>query len=131
MEAPSIQKITTYNNYNEYRDKDISTKKNANKGEAAESKKAKDSKAKNDKVTKDGLEESQLSGVVTLPITTRVSYSIESDLNLVVTQIVDTNTKEVIRQIPPEEVIKRMRLLKNYHQPVSITKGVLVNDVME
>lgn len=126
MEIPSIQKINIHDNHNEYRDKDISTKKNANIDEIAESK-----KVKNEKERKDRIGESQHSKVVTLPVATRISYSIENDLNLVVTRVVDTNTKKVIRQIPPEEIVKRMKLLKNYHQPVSIAKGLLVNDIME
>ncbi len=128
MEIPSIQKVDIYN---EYRDKDLSTKKNANKDEIAESKKTKNHKAKNEKEIKDYTEESQHSKIVIPPAATRISYSIENDLNLIVTRVVDTNTKKVIRQIPPEEIIKRMKLLKNYHQPVSIAKGLLVNDVME
>lgn len=131
METPSIQRINTHDNYHEYHGKGISAKENTNKDKIAEPKKTKDYKAKNEKEINDRREESQRSRAVTLPVDTRISYSVENDLNLVVTRVVDANTKKVIRQIPPEEVIKRIRLLKNYHQPVSTAKGSFVNDVIE
>ncbi len=66
------------------------------------------------------------------PVSTRVSLSVERDLNLVVTRVVDTKTKKVVRQIPPEEAIKKMRLLKSYRQPSpSLTKGLILDDIVE
>lgn len=48
---------------------------------------------------------------------TRLSFSVEKDIGVVVTTVVDTNTKQVLRQLPSEEAIKRLKLLKAYHTP--------------
>lgn len=47
---------------------------------------------------------------------TKVAFSIEKDLHIVVTTVKDSNTNAVIRQIPPEETIDRLKLLNNYHK---------------
>lgn len=46
---------------------------------------------------------------------TRVSFSVEKDINIIVTKVVDDKTKQIIRQIPTEEAIKRLQLLKTHH----------------
>lgn len=48
---------------------------------------------------------------------TRVSFSVEKDVNIIVTKVVDEKTKQIIRQIPTEEAIKRLQLLKTHHSP--------------
>lgn len=50
---------------------------------------------------------------------TKVAFSIEKDLHIVVTSVKDSNTNKLIRQIPPEETIDRLKLLNNYYkQPI-------------
>ena len=48
---------------------------------------------------------------------TRLSFSVEKDIGVVVTTVVDADTKQVLRQLPSEEAIKRLKLLKAYHPP--------------
>ncbi len=43
-----------------------------------------------------------------------ISFSVEKDLNVIVTVVKDSNTKKVIQQMPSEEALKRMRFIKNY-----------------
>ncbi|MDN3513509.1 MAG: flagellar protein FlaG [Candidatus Brocadia sp.] len=45
---------------------------------------------------------------------TKVAFLIEKDLHIVVTTVKDSITNKVIRQIPPEETIDRLKLLNNY-----------------
>lgn len=50
---------------------------------------------------------------------TKIAFSIEKDLEIVVTSVKDLNTNKIIRQIPPEEIIDRLKLLNNYYkQPI-------------
>ncbi|GEM_PF-6222426 len=48
---------------------------------------------------------------------TRLSFSVEKDIGVIVTTVVDANTKQVLRQLPSEEALKRLKLLKAYHTP--------------
>ena len=43
-----------------------------------------------------------------------ISFSVEKDINVIITFFKDTNTKKVIQQIPSEEALKRIRFIKNY-----------------
>lgn len=47
---------------------------------------------------------------------TKVAFSLEKDLHIVVTTVMDANTDKVIRQIPPEETIDRLKLLNVYNK---------------
>ncbi len=58
-------------------------------------------------------------------ITTKVQFSIERELNLIVTRVMDASTNKVIRQIPAEETIKRLKLKYQQSQ-----KGISTNDVV-
>ena len=58
-------------------------------------------------------------------INTKVQFSIERELNLIVTRVMDASTNKVIRQIPAEETIKRLKLKYQQSQ-----KGTSTNDVV-
>ncbi|MCF6154458.1 MAG: hypothetical protein E3K36_04230 [Candidatus Brocadia sp.] len=59
------------------------------------------------------------SPITHINIGTKVAFSIEKDLHIIVTRVKDSNTNKVIRQIPPEETIDRLKLLNNYYkQPI-------------
>ena len=58
-------------------------------------------------------------------ISTKVQFSIERELNLIVTRVMDASTNKVIRQIPAEETIKRLKLKYQQSQ-----KGTSTNDVV-
>lgn len=60
-------------------------------------------------------------------INTKVQFSIERELNLIITRVMDASTNKVIRQIPAEETIKRLKL--KYQQSQS-QKGTSTNDVV-
>ncbi|HHT9138927.1 MAG TPA: flagellar protein FlaG [Candidatus Wunengus sp. YC60] len=121
METHTIQSVNTYNIHNEH-DNNPLTKKSLITGEILAS-----NKAKNSKDTK----KAQPSNTATPSVSTHITYSVESDLNLVVTRTVDTHTNKVLRQVPSEEVIRKMKLSKTYRPPQSIAKGLLLNNVVE
>ncbi|MBM4055256.1 MAG: flagellar protein FlaG [Planctomycetes bacterium] len=50
------------------------------------------------------------------PIGTKIEFTIEKELNLVVTTVRDINNDNIIRQLPPEDTISRMKLLKSYYK---------------
>lgn len=53
------------------------------------------------------------------PIGTRVEFAIEKELNLVVTTVRDLDTEKIIRQLPPEDTISRMKMLKSYYNQIA------------
>lgn len=59
---------------------------------------------------------SQMSSFSVSPVGTRVEFTIEKELNLVVTTVRDLNNDKVIRQLPPEDTISRMKMLKSYYK---------------
>lgn len=63
------------------------------------------------------------------PIGTRVEFAIEKELNLVVTTVRDLDTEKIIRQLPPEYTISRMKMLKSYYN--QMTHANLGNKVDE
>ena len=61
------------------------------------------------------------------PINTKILFSRESDLNIIITRVMDVSTNKVIHQIPAEETIKRLKL--KYQQSLA-QKGTSANDVV-
>lgn len=59
---------------------------------------------------------------VTQGILTEISFSIDRDIDRVIVKITNTKTKEVLRQIPPEEVVALARRLKEHGEEA---KGVI------
>lgn len=105
------------------------SKKPVNPHEVKEAKESKDTKeakdiadelkkkASSEKVAPTESKESSLN--------TKVQFSIERELNLIVTRVMDASTNKVIRQIPAEETIKRLKLKYQQSQ-----KGTSTNDVV-
>lgn len=50
----------------------------------------------------------------------KISLEVEEDLNMVIVKVIDSETNEVIRQIPPEELVELSRNAKDL-------KGLLIN----
>ncbi|MEK7699461.1 MAG: flagellar protein FlaG [Planctomycetota bacterium] len=61
------------------------------------------------------------------PINTKILFSRERDLNIIITRVMDVSTNKVIHQIPAEETIKRLKL--KYQQSLA-QKGTSANDVV-
>lgn len=102
------------------------SKKTVNPHEVKEAKGAKETKDTADELKKkassekvDPTESQETS------INTKVQFSIERELNLIVTRVMDASTNKVIRQIPAEETIKRLKLKYQQSQ-----KGTSTNDVV-
>jgi uncharacterized FlaG/YvyC family protein len=102
----NIHTVSTYKDHNTlYSNKDISRKKNTIPSDEQ-------------KIIDDPLKRTS-SPATPHYVGTKVAFSIERDLHIVVTTVKDSNTDTVIRQIPPEETIKRLKLLNNsYKQPI-------------
>jgi flagellar protein FlaG len=50
----------------------------------------------------------------------KIKLEVESDLNMVIVKIIDSETKEVIRQVPPEELVALSKNAKDL-------KGLLID----
>lgn len=61
------------------------------------------------------------------PVNTKILFSWERDLNLIITRVMDVSTNKVIHQIPAEETIKRLKW--KYQQSLA-QKGTSTNDVV-
>ena len=46
------------------------------------------------------------------PIDSRIKLSVDEDLNRVVVKVLDSDSGEVIRQLPPEDILQVQRFLK-------------------
>lgn len=102
------------------------TKKTVHPHEVKEAKEAKETKDTADepkkKVSSEKVDPTEFKDSA---ITTKVQFSIERELNLIVTRVMDASTNKVIRQIPAEETIKRLKLKYQQSQ-----KGTSTNDVV-
>lgn len=47
---------------------------------------------------------------------TKITLSVEKDLNIIVTTVKNKNTDKVIRQIPSEEIVERLKYIKKYNK---------------
>ncbi len=65
------------------------------------------------------------SNEATLPVTTSITFSIEKDLNIIITKVIDGTTKNMLRQIPAEEVVKRRKLMEIYNQTLAAIGSLL------
>ena len=103
-------------------------KKTANPRDVKEAKDTKDTKdAAEEPKKKVSSEKVDPSESKDSPINTKVQFSIERELNLIVTRVMDASTNKVIRQIPAEETIKRLKLK---YQQSQVQKGTSTNDVI-
>ncbi|TVL95917.1 MAG: hypothetical protein CV082_08835 [Candidatus Brocadia sp. BL1] len=108
METKNVLNLNTYNAYYNYDDKSMSITKTTN--------------PENDKsIFKNVDKVDNHTQRLKLPISyapsfleTEITMSVEKDLNIVVTTVKNKNTDKVIRQIPEEEVVERLRYLKEY-----------------
>jgi flagellar protein FlaG len=57
----------------------------------------------------------------------RLTFTIDRDLDAVIITVIDKNTDEVIRQIPPEEVLSRMKRRKELEEYFT---GLFADDVV-
>lgn len=64
-------------------------------------------------------------GKLTQRLGTELSFSVDRDLNQVIVTVARQDTKEVIRQIPPEEVVELAKRLKEMESGGDM-KGVIV-----
>ncbi len=133
METHNIQDINIYNVYNIYSNRDapgkktITTDKNTLTSEAQKNLAIK----RSDNVDKPALSLLKTSPLTTPPLPeTEIIMSVEKDLNIVITTVKDKNKGEIIRQIPNEEAVERLKLFKNSQkqQPLKHNSLFLYND---
>ena len=100
----------------------VDAKKTMNPREVKEAKDAKEETKK-----KASSEQVDPSEPQKTPVNTKILFSWERDLNLIITRVMDVSTNKVIHQIPAEETIKRLKW--KYQQSLA-QKGTLTNDVV-
>lgn len=66
---------------------------------------------------------------VTQAISAEISFSIDRDIDRVIVKVTDTKTKEVLRQIPPEETVVLARRLKELDESGEDAKGVILSKI--
>ena len=54
----------------------------------------------------------------------RISFLVDEDTGKTVVRVIDAETEEVIRQIPPEEFLKRVKILSEINPPA---KGLILD----
>jgi len=103
-------------------------KKTANQRDVKEAKDVEGAKGEIEKkITPEQVSPLESSESKEVPINTKILFSVERDLNLIVTRVMDSTSNKVIRQIPTEETIKRLKL--KYQQSLA-KKETLTNDVI-
>ncbi len=133
MEPNKIQSANIYvvKNMNVFDNKSVATKKPNGFEFVENTEKLKDTKADDFKKHLKDLESKGVSSNKSdVQSGIRVSFTVEKDLNIIVTKVLDGDTKKVLRQIPSADEIKRRRLVKIYNQHSS-DNGVMVDQVME
>ena len=133
MEPNKIQNVSLYvgKNVNVFDNKNVSAKKPGDFELAEAGGKLKDTKTDDfKKHMKDIDNKSVSANKNNVESGIRVSFSVEKDLNVIVTRVLDGDTKKVLRQIPSEDEIKRRKLVKIYNQKPS-DNGVMVDQVTE
>lgn len=133
MEPNKIQSANVYvgKNINVFDNKNVSAKKPSDFEFVENTGKLKDTKTDDFKKHLKDIESKGVSSSKSdLQSGIRVSFSVEKDLNIIVTKVLDGNTKKVLRQIPSADEIKRKKLVKIYNQHSS-ENGVMVDQVME
>lgn len=133
MEPNKIQSANIYvvKNMNVFDNKNVSTKRPTDLEFVENAGKPKDAKTDDFKKHLKDIESKGVSSNKSdLQSGIRVSFSVEKDLNIIVTKVLDGDTKKVLRQIPSADEIKRRKLVKIYNQHSS-DNGVMVDQVME
>ncbi len=127
MEINKVQNIDVYNNQKLVSLKNLSGNKNADVQEKDSLKRVKHEKRedhpekKKEKQTNNNVEVKQNGAI-------HISYTIEKDLNIVIANVIDSKTKEKIRQVPPEEIVRNKKLLKAYQESFN-SDGKLLNGI--
>lgn len=109
MENHNIHTVSTYKDHNTlYNNKDMSIKKNT---------------VPSNEPKVDDPPKRTSSPATPHNVGTKVAFSIEKDLHIIVTTVKDANTNKVIRQIPTEETINRLKLLNSYYKQPIVNSG--------
>lgn len=114
METHNINNFNIYNAHNPYSNKDLPIKNTIN---------STPSEVQNDRsVTRADTMNNHTVWLEMSPPTrpslleTKVTMSVEKDLNIVITIVKNKNTDDVIRQIPTKETIELIKYFKKYSE---------------
>lgn len=124
METYDIHNLNTHNNYQVYCIKNIPIKNNINEEKGIVRPEMQKNLSFYNTNTQDGHAQ-RLDSPIPYKSSlweTEVTMSVEKDLNIVVTTVKNKNTDTVIRQIPEEEIIERLKYLKKYNKQLNFSK---------
>lgn len=118
METHDIHNLNTHNTYYTYSNKSVPIKNNINIEKGIDLPETqKDLPFYNTNTTDSHAQRLKLPIPYTPSLLeTEVTMSVEKDLNIIVTTVKYKNTDKVIRQIPDEEIIERLKYLKKYNK---------------
>lgn len=124
MEAHNINNFNVYNTHNPYTAKDLPVKnifitdKYSTLSEAQNDR----SVTRADTVDNHSVWLGKSSPIGPSLLETKVTMSVEKDLNVVITIVKNKNTDGVIRQIPTKESIELLKYFKKYSEQHLLTK---------
>lgn len=118
METHNIHNFNTYIDYNNNNNKSVPSRKTTNvENDSAINEIQKDLLFKNS-TTRDNHTQHLKLPISYIPplLETKITMSVEKDLNIIVTTVKNKNTDKVIRQIPSEEIVERLKYIKKYNK---------------
>lgn len=118
METHNIHNLNTYIDYNNNSNKSVPSRKTTNvENDSATHEIQKDLLFKNS-TTRDNNTQHLKLPISYIPplLETKITMSVEKDLNIIVTTVKNKNTDKVIRQIPSEEIVERLKYIKKYNK---------------
>lgn len=121
MEINKIRNVDVYNNQKALLSKNQTVGKDSDTREDGGLKMVKPEKIEERPKQKNEQLEVKYNGAIA------ISYALEKDLDMVVANVIDSKTKEKVRQVPPEEIVRNKKLLKTYQESLS-SRGKLVDD---
>lgn len=116
MGAHDIHNMNTYNAYHNYSNKSVVLRKTTpGENDRAILDIQKDQSLKNP-IAKENHNQHLPLSISSIPplLETEITMSVEKDLHIIVTTVKNKNTDKIIRQIPSEEIIERLKYLKKY-----------------
>lgn len=125
METHAIHNLNNYNAYHNDSRKSVSRRTTNNvENDRAILKIQKDQSFKNTKIKDNSTQHLKLP-ISHIPplLETEITMSVEKDLNIIITTVKNKNTDKVIRQIPNEEIVERLKYLKKYNKQLLSYKG--------
>lgn len=124
METHDIHNLITYNAYHNFSNISVSIRKTTNAENDKSIQEIQKALSFTNTNTRNNPTQYLKSSISYIPplLETEITMSVEKDLNIIVTTVKNKNTDKVIRQIPNEELVERLKYLKKYNNQLIFQK---------